>query len=72
MANRWEYKVVNLVDEIKKAYAEPKHAGQWINASDFERVLNTLGLDNWELVNVQFIHERGETVVICFFKRPLI
>ena len=68
---RWEYKVIDLVKETEKIQDKTATSERWIHASDLEDVLNTLGEQGWELVDVHFILDRRETIVIGFFKRPL-
>ena len=68
---RWAYRVIDLVKETEKRRGKAKAAERWLSASDLEEALNKLGAQGWELVDVHFILERGEPVVVGFFKRPL-
>lgn len=68
---KWEYRVVDLIKEIEKESARTEEvSGRWLSASDVEEVLNKLGLEGWELVNIHFILDRQEPLVVGFFKRP--
>ena len=72
MNTKWEYRVVNLIEDLKNMFTESNSARQWIQAADFEMILNKYGIDGWELVNIQILQERRESVIIGFFKRPLL
>lgn len=68
---KWEYKVVDLIKETETEHERARDAsGRWLHTSDLEDVLNTLGAEGWELVDIQFILNRSEAVVVGFFKRP--
>ena len=62
---KWEYKVVDLIKEIQKE--RTKKVGQWLNTSDLEKILDKLGLQGWELVDI-FL-DRQESIIVGFFKR---
>jgi len=66
---KWEYKVIDLVKEIEEETAETGLAGHWIRASDLEKVLNKLGAQGWELVNVHFAFDRREAIAVALLKR---
>jgi hypothetical protein len=69
---KWEYRVVDLIKETgMECNGTQDASGRWVHASDLEQVLNKLGAEGWELVNVHFIINHGETVVVGFFKRLL-
>ena len=69
---KWEYRVVDLVKEAEIERDITLGASErWLHASDLEEALNRLGAQGWELVNTQFIQDRGETIAVGFFKRPL-
>lgn len=69
---KWEYKVVDFIKETKMKRDRTQEAsGSWLHTSDLEDVLNKLGAQGWELVGIQFIQDKGETIVVGFFKRPL-
>ena len=65
--SKWEYKVVDLVEEIEKESAKSGLLGDWLRAVDLEKALSKLGAQGWELVNVHF--DREEAIVVGFFKR---
>jgi hypothetical protein len=68
---KWAYRVVDLIKETEAERDRARDAsGRWLRASDLEEVLNKLGAQGWELVDIHFILDRGETVVVGFFKRP--
>ncbi len=68
---QWEYKVVDFIQEIKAEAQRGRNTSmRWLQTADLEEVLNELGADGWELVDVQFILNHGEAVVVGFFKRP--
>jgi hypothetical protein len=67
----WAYRVIDLVKEIEKKHDKTEATERWLSATDLEEALNKLGAQGWELVDVHFIFERGEPVVVGFFKRPL-
>lgn len=67
---KWEYRVVDLIQEIEKENANTGASTQWLQASDLEEVLNKLGAQGWELVDTHFILEKEEPVVVGLFKRP--
>lgn len=66
----WEYEVVDLIKETGRDRTR-EASGRWLHASDLENVMNKLGAQGWELVDIQFIQDRGEAIVVGFFKRPL-
>jgi hypothetical protein len=69
---KWEYKVVDLIKEIEKE--STKNGGveeHWLRTENLEEVLNKFGAQGWELVDIHFILNREEAVVVGFFKRPL-
>jgi hypothetical protein len=68
---KWEYRVVDLIQEIEKENAPIGATAQWLQASDLEEILNKLGAQGWELVAMPFMLEREEPVVVGFFKRPV-
>jgi hypothetical protein len=69
---RWEYRVVDLLKETESKRDRTQDAsGRWLHTSDLEEVLNQLGAEGWELVDMQFIPDRGETIVVGYFKRPV-
>ena len=69
---KWEYRVVDLIKETEMERDRTRDAsGRWLHTSDLEEVLNKLGAQGWELVDMHFIPDRGETIVVGFFKRPL-
>ncbi len=69
---KWEYKVVDLIKEIEKdSTRTTREPGHWVRAPDIEEVLNKLGAQGWELVDIQFILDREEPIVVGFFKRHL-
>ena len=69
---KWEYRVVDLIKETEMERDRTRDAlGRWLHASDLEAVVNKLGAEGWELVDVHFILNAGEAVVVGFFKRPL-
>ena len=68
---KWAYRVVDLIKETEVEHGRTREAsGRWLRASDVEEVLNKLGAQGWELVDIHFILDRGEAVVVGFFKRP--
>ena len=70
---KWEYKVIDLIKEKKKEISSKTElSGHWLRTSDIEKVLNKQGEQGWELINIQFILEKQETIVVGFFKRALI
>jgi hypothetical protein len=70
---KWEYKVIDLIKEKKKEIASKSElSGYWLRTSDIEKVLNEQGEQGWELIDIQFILEKQETIVVGFFKRALI
>lgn len=70
---KWEYKVIDLIKEIERKIASKTElSGLWLRTSDLEKVLNKQGEQGWELIDIQFILEKQETVVVGFFKRALI
>ena len=68
---KWEYKVVDLIKEIEKECAEAERPGHWLRESDLEEVLNKLGGQGWELVDIHFLLNKGEAIVVGLFKRPI-
>jgi hypothetical protein len=67
---KWEYRVVDLIKETEKERAKSREAsGRWLRTADIEEVLNRLGAQGWELVNVHFMLEKEDVVVVGFFKR---
>ena len=68
---KWEYKVVDLVKEIGKEETRVEGFRPWLRAMDLEEVLNKLGAKGWELVDMSFLLDKGETVVVGLFKRPI-
>lgn len=67
----WTYRVVDLIKATEAERDRTRDAsGSWLRASDLEEVLNNLGTQGWELVDVHFLLDRGEAVVVGFFKRP--
>ena len=68
---KWEYKVVDLLREIQKEETKVEGSGHWLRAMDLEEVLNKLGAQGWELVDVSFLLDKGEIVVVGLFKRPI-
>jgi len=66
---KWEYKVVDLIKEIKKENKDRKMMGHWVRTPDLEKILNRLGAQNWELVDIQFLFEKEEPILVGFFKR---
>ena len=69
---KWEYRVVDLIEEMEKESIETgRMPGRWIRAPDIEGVLNKLGAQGWELVNIQFMLDGEEPIVVGFFKRHL-
>ncbi len=68
---KWEYRVIDLIQEIEKESTTKKASAQWLQASDLEEVLNKLGAQGWELVAMHFLLEREAPVVVGFFKRPI-
>jgi hypothetical protein len=66
---KWEYKVIDLVQEVKKESNKKGLSGYWLRTSDLERILNKLGAKGWELVNVHFLLDSQEAVVMGLFKR---
>ena len=70
---KWEYKVVDLIKEIEKEKVSKTELLEvWLRTSDLEEVLNKQGEQGWELIDIQFLFEKQETVVVGFFKRALI
>lgn len=67
--SKWEYKVVDLIKEIEKEGANIVLPGHWLYTSDIEKVLNQLGLQGWELVDIHFILNKQKPVIVGFFKR---
>lgn len=63
---KWEYKVVDPIKEIEKEYTEMERQDRWLHASDFRRCLNKLGRQGWELVDIHFILDKEEAVVVVF------
>ena len=61
---KWEYTTVHL--------SAHGFLGGKLDVPEFERLLNSLGSEGWELVNVfDTTRERGATrIVIAVFKRP--
>ena len=58
---KWEYRVVDLIREIEKQSAKTRGmSGHWLRASDLEEVLNKLGAQGWELVDIKFMLDREE------------
>lgn len=68
---KWEYKVVDLIREIGKEETTVEASRHWLRAKDLEEVLNKLGAQGWELVDINFLLDKGETVVVGLFKRPI-
>jgi len=69
---KWEYRVVDLIKETEKERTKTGEASaHWLRTSDLEETLNRLGAQGWELVDVHFMLEKEEAVVVGFFKRPL-
>ena len=69
---KWEYKVVDLIKETEKERPKARQeSGRWLRTADLEEVLNRLGIQGWELVNIHFMLEKEEAVVVGFFKRQL-
>jgi hypothetical protein len=68
---KWEYKVVDLVKEIKKESNKDGLLGRWLRESDLERILNKLGAKGWELINVHFSVDKQESVIVGLFKRAV-
>ncbi len=69
---KWEYKVVDLIKEIEKERTKTRGVEEhWLHTSDLEEVLNKIGAQGWELVDIHFILDKEEAVVVGFFKRPL-
>lgn len=68
---KWEYKVVDLIREIGKEETGVEASRHWLRAMDLEAVLNELGAQGWELVDINFLLHKGETVVVGLFKRPI-
>jgi hypothetical protein len=66
---KWEYKVIDLVKEIEEETAETGLPGHWLRASDLEKVLNELGAQGWELVNIHFTLDGREATAIALLKR---
>jgi len=60
-----------LIKEIEKEYTKTERQGRWLRASDLEEVLNKLGGQGWELVNIHFILDKEEAVLVGLFKRPV-
>ena len=70
---KWEYKVIDLIKEIEKEISSKTElSGLWLRTSDLEEVLNKQGEQGWELIEIQVIFEKQETIVVGFFKRALI
>jgi len=68
---KWEYRVVDFIKETEVARDRTREtSGRWLHAADLEDVLNRLGAQGWELVDMYFIPDGGETIVVGFFKRP--
>lgn len=66
---KWKYKVIDLIKETKKTQTESRIAEHWLRAPDLEEVLNKLGAQGWELVNIHFL--LNKEVIVGFFKRPV-
>ena len=67
---KWEYKVVDLIKEMEKESTKTiEIPGHWVRATDIEDILNKLGVQGWELVDIQFLFEEEEPIVVGFFKR---
>ncbi len=66
---KWEYKVIDLVKEIEKETAKTGLPGHWLRASDLQKVLNKLGAQGWELVNIHFTLDRREAFAVALLKR---
>lgn len=69
---KWEYKVIDLIKEIEKKSAKTEFSGHWLSTLDLEKILNEQGKQGWELVDIHFVIERQETVIVGFFKRASI
>ena len=69
---KWEYKVIDLIKEIEKKSGKAEFSGHWLSTLDLEKILNKQGAEGWELIDIHFMIERQETVVVGFFKRTLI
>ena len=69
---QWEYKVVDLINEMSKDKIKPTEiSGRWVRTPDIEAILTKLGEQGWELVNLQFLLEKEEPIIVGFFKRHL-
>lgn len=69
---KWEYKVVDLIKEMgKESIKTTEIPGQWVRALDIEDILNKFGEQGWELVDIQFLFEKEEPILVGFFKRHL-
>ena len=69
---KWEYRVVDLIKETEKERIRTRDAsGRWLRTADIEEVLNKLGVQGWELVNVHFMLEKEEAIILGFFKRQV-
>ena len=72
LVQQWEYKVVDLIKEMEKENIKPHEIpGHWVRAPDIEAMLNQLGRQGWKLVNLQFLLEKEEPIIVGFFKRQL-
>ena len=53
---KWEYRVVDLIKETEiESDRTSEASGRWLQTSDLEEVLNQLGAQGWELVDMRFI-----------------
>jgi len=69
---KWEYRVIDLIKETEmKRNRTQAASGRWLHTSDLEGILNQLGAQGWELVDMHFIQDKDETIVVGFFKRPI-
>ena len=63
--------MVDLIREIGKEETGVEASRHWLRAMDLEEVLNKLGAQSWELVDISFLLDKGEAVVVGLFKRPI-
>jgi hypothetical protein len=64
MTTRWEYRTLKIPTKV------PMLVDVEFNAEQFDRVLNELGSQGWELVSVSSLHREGATrYVMATLKR---
>ena len=70
---KWEYKVVELVEELEAAKKKVKGLPErWFKPPHLEDLLNKYGSQGWELVSFEPIidYKTEDFLVLAVFKRP--